>query len=101
MKELLKELSENIVEALKTKSEKIFPEGSVPIKVAVRVYGKNASWVHAGLIAGWLPIGFATRNGKQITDVKDMDSKLGKINYFISPKLLYEHTGYMWEGEKE
>ena len=38
--------------------------GSVPVAVAARVYGKDASWVRAGLIAGWLSIGYATRRGK-------------------------------------
>lgn len=78
----------------------IFPEGSVPVKVAAKVYGKDAAWVRAGIISGWLPIGTATRKGMQVTDIKDMDSRKGRINFYISPKLLYEHTGYLWEGKK-
>ena len=74
--------------------------GNVPVSVAARVYGKDACWVRAGLISGWLPIGNATRNGKLVTSVDDMDSRLGRINYYISPKLLYEHTGYRWDGER-
>lgn len=62
--------------------------------------GSDSSWVRAGIIAGWLPIGEATRNGVRITDIKQMDSKYGRISYYISPKLLYEHTGYMWDGKK-
>lgn len=73
--------------------------GSVPVRVAARVYGRDASWIRAGIIAGWLPIGEATRNGVKITDIKQMDSKYGRINYYISPKLLYEQTGYLWEGK--
>ena len=38
-----------------------FASGSVPIAVAARVYGKDPSWIRAGIIAGWLPIGTATR----------------------------------------
>ncbi len=75
--------------------------GSVPISVAAKVYGRDASWVRAGIISGWLPIGKATRNGKLITDVKEMDLKLGRINYYISPKLLYEDTGYVWTGSRK
>ena len=75
--------------------------GSVPIAVAARVYGKDASWVRAGIIAGWLPIGTATRAGKLVTDVSEMDSKLGRISYYISPKLLYEQTGYVWDGTRK
>lgn len=75
-------------------------EGSVPVAVAARVYGKDASWVRAGIIVGWLPIGKATRNGKTVTSVSDIDSRKGRINYYISPKLLYEDTGYEWKGER-
>lgn len=43
----------------------------------------------AGIIAGWLPIGTATRHGELVTDVKMMDSRYGRINYYISPVKLY------------
>lgn len=78
-----------------------FQNGSVPIRVVARVYGKDASWVRAGIICGWLPIGTATRRGKQVTNLSEMDSKYGRINYHVSPKRLYEETGYLWRGEKE
>ena len=75
-------------------------QGSVPVAVAARVYGKDASWVRAGIIAGWLPIGTATREGKQITKLEEMNSKYGRINFYISPKKLYEETGFVWKGER-
>ena len=82
--------------------EKIeFPKGNVPVAVAAKVYGKDASWVRAGIIAGWLPIGKAIRGGKVIKSISEMDSKFGRINYYISPKLLWEDTGYVWKGEKK
>ena len=74
----------------------IFTEGSVPVEVVAKIYGKDASWVRAGIITGYLPIGIATRKGKQITSVSEISSKNGRINYYISPKLLYEQTGYLW-----
>ena len=77
-----------------------FASGSVPVMVAARVFGKDASWVRAGIIAGWLPIGKATRNGQLVTDIEDMNSKYGRINFYISPKLLWEETGFVWKGEK-
>jgi hypothetical protein len=80
--------------------EHIFSKGSVPVAVAARVYGKDASWVRAGIIAGWLPIGRATRNGKLVTSIDEIDSKLGRINFYISPKLLWEDTGFVWKGVK-
>jgi putative starch synthase len=78
-----------------------FERGSVPVIVAARVYGKDAAWVRAGIIAGWLPIGTATRNGEKITTIDQMNSKYGRINFYISPKKLYEETGYIWKGERE
>ncbi len=78
----------------------IFSQGSVPVSIAARIYGKDATWIRAGIIAGWLPIGRATRNGKQITDINEISSKQGRINYYISPELLYKDTGYIWRGKK-
>ena len=77
-----------------------FIKGSVPVAVVARVYGKDASWIRAGIVAGWLPIGKATRNGQLITKVEEIDSKYGRINFYISPKKLWEETGYLWKGEK-
>ena len=74
--------------------------GSVPVSVAARVYGKDASWVRAGIICGWLQIGTATRKGEQVTSLDQMNSKYGRINFYISPKRLYEETGYLWKGER-
>lgn len=76
--------------------EMIFAEGSVPIAVAAKVYGKDPNWVRTGILLGWLPIGIATRDGKV---VDKQDSKKGRINYYISPKKLWEHTGFVWKGE--
>ena len=78
----------------------IFIKGSVPVAVVARVYGKDASWVRAGIVAGWLPIGKATRHGQLITKIEEIDSRYGRINFYISPKKLWEETGYLWRGEK-
>lgn len=77
-----------------------YTKGSVPIAVVAGLYGKDATWVRAGIISGYLPIGVATRHGKPVTSVNEINSKLGRINYYISPKQLYEYTGYFWRGEK-
>ena len=74
---------------------------SVPVSVAAKVYKKDPSWIRAGLIVGWLPIGFATRNGLLISCLGDLNCKKGRINYYISPKLLYEQTGFNWEAYDE
>lgn len=86
----------------KEKKETIeFYAGSVPVAVAARVYGKDANWVRAGIISGWLPIGLATRKGRVIHHISEWNSKLGRINYYISAKALYEDTGYLWKGERK
>lgn len=82
-------------------NEQDFPQGSVPVAVAARVYGKDASWVRAGIVSGWLPIGKATRSGKLVTTIEEMDSRYGRINFYISPKRLYEETGFLWKGERQ
>ena len=72
--------------------------GSVPVRVAARIFGKDPCWVRAGIIKGWLPIGYATYHGELVTD---LERRPGRINYYISPKKLYELTGYEWKGERE
>lgn len=80
-------------------TEIIFEKGSVPVNTAAKVYGKDRSWIRIGIIAGWLPIGIATRDGRVIKDVSEINLQLGRINFYISPKKLYEETGYLWNGE--
>ena len=70
------------------------------VRVAAKVYGRDPCWIRAGLISGWLPIGFATRDGKRVTDISEMDSKKGRISYYISPQKLYNETGYIYESEE-
>lgn len=79
----------------------IFHTGSVPVAVAAKVYGRDPTWIRAGLIEGWLAIGYATRGGKVVKSLKEQSSKLGRINYYISPAKLYESTGYLWRGERK
>jgi len=71
----------------------------VPVMIAAKVYGKDPAWVRAGIVEGWLPIGNATRKGRLVTDISEIDSRLGRINYYISPLKLYEETGYRWGGD--
>lgn len=79
----------------------VFPMGDVPIDIVAKVYGKDENWVRAGIICGWLPIGRATRKGELVTRLDQMDSRFGRINYQVSPKKLWEDTGYIWNGKEE
>ena len=78
-----------------------FTAGSVPVSVAAKVYQKDATWIRAGIIKGWLPIGRATRNGKIVTELDDPRTSHGRIIFYISPKKLYDDTGYVWKGERK
>lgn len=66
----------------------IFEKGNVPVIVAAKVYRKDPAWIRKGIVEGWLDIGIATKKGL-------------RYNYYISPKKLYEETGFIWKGEKE
>lgn len=71
---------------------------SVPVNIAAKVYGKDPAWVRAGIISGWLKIGYATRKGQLVTRLDEINSK-HRINYYISPQKLYEDTGFKWEDK--
>lgn len=80
------QIAEHVARLLITVGQ--YPEfgiGGVPVEAAARVYGKDATWVRAGIEDGWLPIGHMTKSGS-------------KRNFYISPKKLWEDTGYIWEG---
>ena len=55
--------------------------GNVPVKVAASVLGKSETYVRQALQDGRTDIGFCSGKGK-------------RKSYYISPKKLYELTGY-------
>lgn len=66
-----------------------FAKGGVPTDVAAEVFGKSEMWVREMIHNGMLPIGIAMpAEGKT------------KKNVYISPKLLYEYTGYIYRGKE-
>lgn len=65
-----------------------FKSGGVPVKVAAKIYGKDPAWVRCQMKAGLLPIGVVSPGRK-------------RSNYYISPKLLFEHTGFVYRGGNE
>lgn len=77
-----------------------FGIGSVPVSVAATVYGKDSTWVRRGIIDRWLPIGYATRNRILVPIGEPLDALHGRLNFYISPRKLWEDTGYVWEGDK-
>ena len=63
-----------------------FSSKKLPVKVAAKVYGKSEDWVRMGILKGWLLIGHASQSEN-------------RINVYISPKKLWEDTGFIWKGE--
>ena len=65
-----------------------FTGENIPLKEAARIMGKDYQFVRLGLIEGSLPIG---------TAYKMPDSS--NYNFYISPRLFWEYTGYMYHCE--
>lgn len=83
--ELVEQIARKIVTQMQVPE---FGIGAVPTSVAARVMGKSEAYVISGLEQGWLPFGACPKNSS-------------KRNPYISPKLFWEYTGYVWKGEEE
>ena len=69
-----------------------FSEGNVPVRVAAKVLGMKPDTVRNRMEDGTLDLGVIYKSRK----------KRGTRSYrntYISPKKLYELTGYIWRGE--
>lgn len=62
--------------------------GNVPVKVAASVMGKSEMYVRRAIEDGRIDIGCCSGRGK-------------RKSYYISPKKLFELTGYEWKGESQ
>lgn len=81
------QLIDKLVRNLSTRIETpVFMPGGVPVRVAAAVYGKAPYFIHEGIRAGWLPIGHC-KPGEQ------------KDSFYISPKKLWEDTGFIYTGQ--
>lgn len=74
---------------------------TMTVEDAARILKKDPNWIRFGIVSGYLPVGIATRNGEKITDIKKISSKFGRINYYISPKLFEEFTGFKSDSDEE
>lgn len=72
-----------------------FAESPVPIKVASRVLGMRPETIRDRMAEGSLDIGII-----HIPVKRRYGNKRRRAAY-ISPKKLYELTGYIWSKEKE
>lgn len=64
---------------------------NVPISVVAKIMGKSSMFVRIGWQIGLLPFGAAF----------ETDASYMQFDYYVSPKLLYEYTGYMYEPNED
>ncbi len=67
-----------------------FTGRNVPVSVVAKVMGKGKQFVRQGMIHGNLPIGSVFKKEGSI-----------QYDYYVSPKLLWEFTGFIYRGETE
>lgn len=76
-----------------------FDGKNVPVKEVARLMGKDQQFIRQGIIRGILPIGIAFK--KTIIDSKWNEEKEStQYDFYISPKLLWEFTGILYESNK-
>lgn len=66
-----------------------FGQGSPTIKEVAEILGKDQTFIREGIEQGWLPIGICKPSKKG-----------GRREFYISPKKLWEVTGYVWKGKE-
>ena len=69
----------------------MYKGANVPVVEAARIMRKDPMFIRIGLQRGKLPFGVAIK--------KDENNK--QFDYYISPKLFAEYTGYSFENETE
>ena len=63
----------------------VFSGGNVPISIVAKIMKKDKHFVRIGIQEKWLPIGVAYKNENS-----------NEFSYYVSPKKLYEYTGYVY-----
>lgn len=72
-----------------------FSGRNVPVKEVARLMGKDQQFVRQGIIKGLLPIGIAFKKTVSSDDYNSTESS--QYDFYISPKLLWEYTGILYE----
>ena len=76
-----------------------FDGKNVPVKEVARLMGKDQQFIRQGIIRGILPIGVAFK--KTIVDSKwNQEKESTQYDFYISPKLLWEYTGIIYNEHK-
>lgn len=69
----------------------LYSGANVPVTLAAKVMRKDPMFIRVGLQRGLLPFGVAFKK----------DKHKEQYDYYISPKLFYEYTGYNYQAEQE
>lgn len=67
-----------------------FDGKNIPVVDAARIMGKDQQFIRQAMIQGLLPIGLAYKKEGS-----------NKYDFYISPKLFYEYTGFVYEKSIE
>ena len=80
-------IAEKVARALLGAQVPEFGQGSPTIKEVAEILGKDQTFIREGIEQGWLPIGICkpSKNGS-------------RRDFYISPKKLWEVTGFIWRG---
>lgn len=91
--------TQNVIETLVRKlTGQQVPEFSsepMTVKDVSELTGIAETSVRAGIIYGWLPIGVAVNNGKEVHQPVS-----GRVSFLIYPRKVWELTGHVWRGHK-
>jgi len=63
----------------------IFSGANVPIAEVAKIMKKDKQFIRIGIQENWLPIGVAYKKEGS-----------NEYSYYVSPKKLYEYTGYIY-----
>ena len=73
-----------------------FSSELIGVEDASKLIGIPETSIRAGILNGWLPIGVALHNGKQVSG-----SYRGRVSFIIYPKKIWELTGHVWRGKEK
>lgn len=63
-----------------------FSGKNIPVTIVARIIGKDQQFVRQAMMEGLLPIGVAFRKKGS-----------SQYDFYVSPKLLYEYTGFFFD----
>ena len=67
-----------------------FTGENIPVTVAAKIMKKDQQFIRWGMVQGILPIGTAMKKEGS-----------NHYDYYISPRLFWEFTGYVYKGNPE